>query len=292
MNSRGFTLIEIIVTLAIVSILVGIIVPFSYRAWEASEINLTIERMEVLKNAMTGDPAYYQQGIPTSFGFVGDNGELPATLADLLTDQRSYPNWNGPYLGTGIDPRSYAEDAWGEPIGYETFVDALGRRVAASLTSKGPDRIAGTSDDLDAASAPTVQVSQADVTPTDTVQGNLAYSISVSEYDETPVYSATLHVRYRDAGGEATMSLAECIPLDIGLVQKLVPRSGTTGFAGNFPAALPIGGALLSSRLFAGNSCSGTPLATTPENFTYVTPGVTTLRLTPPALYYHIDNGP
>lgn len=292
MKNRGFTLIEVIVTMAIISILAGIIVPISYRVWEASETSLTLERMATIKKAMLGDPDLYQQGLRAGYGFVGDNGELPASLDDLLTDQGTYPDWAGPYLGTNVDPRYFAEDAWGEPFIYTVTSDALGRRVAATLVSKGLDRVAGTSDDLDAVSAPTVQVSQSDVVPADMVEGNFSYVISVSEYDENPVYFATLNARYREGGSEVTMALADCIRIDVGLVQKLVPRSGTVGFTGSFPAGLPIGRAVISSRLFASSSCSGAPLATTDGSIVYISPGLNTVRINLPALYYHINNGP
>lgn len=292
MNTRGFTLIEVIVTMAIISVLAGIIVPISYRVWETGEIDLTRSRMADIKKALVGDPALIQQGVRIDYGFVGDNGELPATLGDLKTDSGIYPNWHGPYLGSGVDPRYFAEDAWGEPLVYIPVSDAFGRRIAARLASKGPDRIEGTADDLDADNAPTEQINPADVTPTNLVAGNISYVISVAEADANPVYYATVTVRYQDIGGETPVDMSECLPLDIGLVQKLVPRSGATRFAGSFPLNLPIGKIAVSSKLFADSSCNGPPLAETADSYFFVAPGPAVILLNPPALYYHLDNGP
>lgn len=291
MRAPGFTLVEVIVTMAVISILAGIIVPLSYRAWEAGEISLTRSRMAEIKKAMVGDAAMVQHGIRIDYGFVGDNGELPAALDELATDHGNYPNWRGPYLGTGIDPREFARDAWGEPLLYTPISDAFGRRVAAVLASKGPDRIEGTTDDLDAVNAPAEQILSGDVVPTNLVEGNLSYVISVTDADESPVYYATLTGRYREGAGEAVMSMSECLALDIGLVQKLVPRSGAMRFAGTFPISPPIGKLAVTARLFANEACNGAPLAETSESLFFVSPGTSAILLNPPALYYRIETG-
>ena len=74
---RGFTLIEVLVTMAIVSILAGIMVPAVWKFWESQDVQTTRERIKTLKLAMVGDRSLIQNGIRTSYGFVGDNGELP-----------------------------------------------------------------------------------------------------------------------------------------------------------------------------------------------------------------------
>jgi prepilin-type N-terminal cleavage/methylation domain-containing protein len=292
MNTRGFTFVEIIVTMAVLSILIGIIVPISYRAWEAGEIRLTRERMADLKKAMIGDPALVQQGIRVGYGFVGDNGELPAGLDDLVANQGVYANWNGPYLVAGSDPREFAEDAWGEPLIYTPASDPFGRLVAATLVSKGPDRLAGTADDLDAASAPTEQLVAREVAPTNVIRGNFGYAVSVADADETPTFYAALTAQYQDAGGTSTMAMSNCVRIDVGLVQKLVPRSGSVQYTGIFPINVPIGKVVVAGRLFPDNTCSGAPLAETGGSLLFVNPGQHEIFYNPPTLYHHIDNGP
>jgi len=68
MKDQGFTLIEVIVVMAIVAILAGIMVPFVYRVWEGDEIELTRERMGEIKKALVGDPRLIQNGIRTNYG--------------------------------------------------------------------------------------------------------------------------------------------------------------------------------------------------------------------------------
>ena len=202
----GFTLIEVIVVMAIVAIMAGIMVPFVYRIWEGNDIELTRERMLDLKRAMTGDPRMIQNGIRTNYGFVGDNGQLPASLAELLPS----------YLPSGFDPNKYNKDAWLNEFVYTT-TETGGRRVAATLKSKGPDRQLGTSDDIDDNTDPGIcKINESEVTPTGVVQGNLNFVFfNSSAVPVTPAYTALITAEYTGPLG-ATIANSGCISLNIG----------------------------------------------------------------------------
>jgi general secretion pathway protein G len=137
-SRNGFTLLEIIVVVAIISLMVGILVPLVYRVWESQEIDTTKDRLTTLKEAMIGNPSQISNGVRTNFGFVGDLGQLPPNLDALV----SYGTF-GPYLSGGIDPQSFKQDAWGNNFIYTFTTDASGRRDSAVIKSLGSDNSPG-----------------------------------------------------------------------------------------------------------------------------------------------------
>lgn len=289
MKNRGFTLIEIIVAMAILSIMAGTLVPMLYKTWESNEIAVTRGRMLELKKAMVGDRALVQQGIRTHYGFVGDNGLLPAGIQDLVTNFGTFANWNGPYLG-GFDPATYKSDAWGNGIAYarhNPFLSVSGMSVAATLRSAGPDRTFGTGDDIDENSDLDLQILEDDVWPTATVQGNLSYTFTVGTSEVTPAYWADILASYHDGAGMAT-TVTVCIPLAVGPVQVGVPKNVGQSFEENFGIELPVGRIKLRSRLFSDNGCTAF-LAETNEMATFINDGLSKISVHPPTLYYPIN---
>jgi general secretion pathway protein G len=289
MKNRGFTLIEIIVAMAILSIMAGTLVPMLYKTWESNEIAVTRGRMSELKKAMVGDRALVQQGIRTHYGFAGDNGVLPPGIDDLLTAPAGWVNWNGPYLG-GFDPDTYKSDAWGTDIEYtrhDPFLAVSGMSVIATLRSAGPDRTFGTGDDIDEVSDLELQILEGDVWPTATVQGNLSYTFTAGTSEVTPAYWADILASYHDGAGTAT-TVTVCIPLAVGPVQVGVPKNVGQSFEENFGIELPVGRVKLRSRLFSDNACTAF-LAETNEIATFVNDGLSKIPVNPPTLYYPIN---
>jgi len=236
MKQKGFSLIEIIVVMAIVAVLAGIMVPFAYKAWESADIDTTKERMNALKKAMVGDNRLVQNGVRTDFGFVGKQGQLPAALADLVT---------GGYIGAGFDPAKVLKDAWGEDIQYTPVSDS-GRVVSATITSKGADRTLYTADDI------VLQVDNAEVTPTDNIQGNIAITFSTPPLT---VYNYSAKVR-TDYKGGATFHECGCVPISIGgspgNTQVIYPGFSFSCTAGE---KLPAGPITIKALLFSDGAC-------------------------------------
>jgi general secretion pathway protein G len=143
--AKGFTLIEVIVVIAVLSILASMAVPFVVKIIDQAREESTRKQMEDIHRAIMGDP----KG-PTS-GYVGDMGGLPAVL-DRLNTQGTQPGriygtlgvkygWDGPYAKIGFNPGAYVVDGWGTALAY-------GNPGAGQIRSGGADRAMGTADDI------------------------------------------------------------------------------------------------------------------------------------------------
>jgi prepilin-type N-terminal cleavage/methylation domain-containing protein len=143
-RSDGFTLIEIILVVSIISILAGALAPLVVRQMARERLDDTSERMVRLIEGIAGEPARAR------FGYVGDMGGLPTNLQDLVVQgtqpdftQTSYGfgiGWNGPYVSELGPLGDITRDAWGTAFGYSS--------TQAQVTSAGGDHALGTGDDL------------------------------------------------------------------------------------------------------------------------------------------------
>jgi prepilin-type N-terminal cleavage/methylation domain-containing protein len=142
----GFTLIEIILAIAVMAILAGALAPLAIRSINSSREDLTRQReIQVFQSIMGANG---EQG----GGFLSDIGRLPISLTELST-QGPLPlyntanvgavgmGWRGPYVTDGLDSSGRPVDAWGTPFDYGVL--GVGR-----IRSAGADRTMGTSDDL------------------------------------------------------------------------------------------------------------------------------------------------
>lgn len=154
-SAAGFSLIEILVALVLLSLLAGAAAPFAVRQIQSQRLRTTQERMKHVIAGMVGDPRVGEHG------YLGDLGELPPTLDDLNTrgakpfyvidaNDGVGAGYNGPYVPQAGPAGVPFSDAWGTAFQYAAGV--------AQLTSAGGDRIFGSADDLvypDAASVTT-----------------------------------------------------------------------------------------------------------------------------------------
>jgi prepilin-type N-terminal cleavage/methylation domain-containing protein len=147
----GFTLIEVVVIIAVLSILAAMAVPYAAQLIDRSKTEATRTEMETLYNAIMGDPK-----IPTG-GFFGDVGRLPNNL-DQIYNRTAPPlpappagppgggflgvkvGWYGPYVNTGYTATGYRTDAWGTAYAYSP--------ATGQIRSGGPDRFVGNADDI------------------------------------------------------------------------------------------------------------------------------------------------
>ena len=164
MNSRkGFTLVEVIVILVVLSILAAMAVPVALRIFERTAEDTTREEMNNLKKALLGDPQKLQTSFRNDFGFLGDIGCLPTTAfpaapaLDRLSTQGTYPGWTfdsakqagagwkGPYI-TGAPGEEFTKDQLGNSYVYTPAGGAC--PLTATLASNGPDGLPSTADDI------------------------------------------------------------------------------------------------------------------------------------------------
>jgi general secretion pathway protein G len=118
--NAGFTLVEVLLVVAILGILAGVVVVSTRGRIPATQVNAC--RMSI-------------EGLSTAVGvYEIDNGILPNSLDNLVT-KSSEMNWNGPYVKSLNDP-------WGNPFSYSREGNVF------KIISGGPDGQAGTGDDI------------------------------------------------------------------------------------------------------------------------------------------------
>lgn len=136
----GFSLIELIVAVAIMAVLVGAAVPITSKVLSHKARVATRAELQTLADA--------------SLEHFRDTGTLPTSIGNLIVDSGS-AGWSGPYLpGVVTDhvtgSSGYEVDAWSRGYSVSVAGDVL------TIRSAGDDASSGTADDL---------VIQANVTP-------------------------------------------------------------------------------------------------------------------------------
>jgi prepilin-type N-terminal cleavage/methylation domain-containing protein len=132
--ASGFTLIELIVVVAILTILAGAALPVASRAWNSAARRATRERLGELARA--------------SLEFHRDSGREPSALVELFERPDDGVAWLGPYIAIearepGLGPHPGLLDAWSRPI----ELDAQGAFVLRSAAGDPGSR----DDDLEVA---------------------------------------------------------------------------------------------------------------------------------------------
>jgi general secretion pathway protein G len=138
----GFTLVELMVVLAILVLLVAMVGPRLLGTQKKADVKATIQQIENLENCLNLY-AVDNRTFPTTEEGLKGLMERPAESMSSDTTQSSN-KWDGPYL----DADALPVDPWGNPYQYE-FPPTKGRRKDfPNIWSTGPDGEDNTEDDI------------------------------------------------------------------------------------------------------------------------------------------------
>jgi hypothetical protein len=142
----GFTLVEIVIILAVLTILATAITPALLQQVVDQKIETTRQEAKILHEAIVG-----RSDVPGQFGFVGDMGRLPMSFDELLRPRRDAilfsaatfrgvgMGWKGPYINVGDSKDDILSDAFGRPYGGAS---------TGQIRSAGPDGVMDNDDDI------------------------------------------------------------------------------------------------------------------------------------------------
>lgn len=128
-RQHGFTLLELLVVVAIIGLLAGFVGPRYFAQLGRSEVSVAQAQMDAFAKALDQ--------------FRIDVGRYPTTeegLASLTGGSSSIPRWRGPYLQKAVPL-----DPWGHAYTYRTPSATLGKDY--DLLSLGKDGVPGGSGD-------------------------------------------------------------------------------------------------------------------------------------------------
>jgi general secretion pathway protein G len=127
--ARAFTLVEIMLVVAIIGILAALVIPkIAGKSEQARETAAMADIRGGIKSALD------QYNV--------DMGTYPNSLQDLLSAPRNAHNWHGPYF----DPPVIPSDPWGNPYLYA--YPGKHNPTGYDLWSAGPDGKSGDQDDI------------------------------------------------------------------------------------------------------------------------------------------------
>lgn len=127
MRKKGFTLIEIMLVVAIIGVLAAMVVPRLTGRTKQTKVAVTQADVDV--------------NIPLALDLYElDMGQFPSDLSALLENKTGSDSWHGPYL------KKLPKDAWGQEYIYKT--PGQHNKYGYDMSSSGPDGQAGTNDDI------------------------------------------------------------------------------------------------------------------------------------------------
>lgn len=128
---RGFTLLELVISIAIVSILAAAVVPVATRALNYEGRKATRAELERLAQA--------------ALDYFHDTGQVPSSETRLESNP-GVSGWAGPYLTGAVPDAATGKSQWQVDAWSRDYVFTAGSTL--TISSAGADASTGTSDDL------------------------------------------------------------------------------------------------------------------------------------------------
>ncbi|MFH1007981.1 MAG: type II secretion system protein GspG [Candidatus Latescibacterota bacterium] len=258
LKESGFTLLGMVVILAVLAILAAVAVPSIFRSVLLSRENTTQLELKEIEKAIMGVPKL------RTYGYVGDMGRFPNTLEELNT-QGAQPGWatsgnflsvgmgwRGPYIDKDFTSDEYLQDDWNTPYVLTSTYYSGQDSTVARVQSCGPDKQPDTEDDY-----------FSDVM---ILKGNIRLIVSLGMTDNVP-RSVTTDLYYADDGEECTIPLhgdivtlqgehgfwsyvgigpvhhgVHGLMVHVGAIIEVVILNVTGGIANECWVAIPVGG--------------------------------------------------
>src|SRR5436309_15974784 len=111
-GTRGMTLFESVTALTITAILTSVHLTLGTSLLDTQRARSTEDDLGAIYAAIVGNPKL------NTFGYLGDVGDYPSSLADLIAPDPVPPGWNGPYLSGPPVEGNVLYDAFGGPVEY------------------------------------------------------------------------------------------------------------------------------------------------------------------------------
>ena len=141
-RSRGFTLVEMLVVLAILVLLVGMVAPRVLKSQKKADINNTRAQIGMLRSCLERY-ALDMKDFPSTEDGLQALVSAPDSSESLDTTSTSTTAWDGPY----VNQDSLPKDPWGNDYQYE-YPPTHGSGEYPDIWSMGPDGQDDTEDDI------------------------------------------------------------------------------------------------------------------------------------------------
>lgn len=126
----GFTLMEVLIVLAILAVIIGLVVPNLMKGKQKADNDAAKVQVKAVEDAL----AMYA---------LDHDGDYPASISVLMTNPGGDQKWNGPYFKGNKAPA----DPWNNPIQYQN-PGQHHQDGTPDVWSNGKDKQPNTADDL------------------------------------------------------------------------------------------------------------------------------------------------